>query len=72
MHHIPQQKEYKKYLPKNKRYWRITKAFKQNEKETLIEIKFFIGVAPGFVNYLTMFLSKGPLGSSSYNYQAFH
>ena len=59
--YLPQQKEYKKTLPNNRRYSRIVKALKDNEKETLVEIKFLVGIAPIFTKYLTMFQSEGPL-----------
>ena len=58
--YLPRQQEYKRHLPKNKRYQRIVSSLKENEKETLIEIKFLVGVAPLFNKYLTVFQMDGP------------
>ena len=46
--YLPRQQEYKRHLPKNKRYQHIVSSLKENEKEILIEIKFLVGVAPLF------------------------
>ena len=59
--YLPRQQEYKRHLPKNKRYQRIVSSLKENEKETLIEIKFLVGVAPLFNKYLTVFQIDGPM-----------
>ena len=59
--YLPRQQEYKRHLPKNKRYQHIVSSLKENEKETLIEIKFLVGVAPLFNKYLTVFQMDGPM-----------
>ena len=60
LRYLPDKKEYKKTLPNNKRYTRIKNAL-NSESETLLQIKFLVGVAPIFTTYLKMFQAEGPL-----------
>ena len=65
---MPQQKEYKRTLPKNKPYGKIVMALNDKEKETLVQIKFLIGGAPIFSKYLKMFQSEGALVHCIFQY----
>ena len=60
LRYLLDKKEYKNTLPNNKRYTRIKNAL-NSESETLLQIKFLVGVAPIFTTYLKMFQAEGPL-----------
>ena len=58
---FPKKKEIRKSLPSNKRYMRIVRALKDFEHETRAQIKFLLGVAPVFSEYLTCFQNERPM-----------
>lgn len=58
---LPFKKEYKRHLPKNERFKRISQAFKEDERLNLLQIEFLKNVAPIFTKFLTMFQTDGPM-----------
>ena len=58
---LPKKKELLRNLTTNKRYMRIVKAIRDQEGETLTQIKFILGVNQIFTEYLTIFQSDVPM-----------